>query len=107
LDLPVLMIDGLYVGEHMILVALGIDREGRKHVLGLCDGTTEHESTCRGLLRDLIERGLSVEQARLFVIDGAKGLRKAIVRTFGGWAVIARCRQHKIRNVLGHLPDSK
>lgn len=107
LDVAVVMIDGVYVGKHVLLTALGIDRDGRKHVLGLWEGTTEQEETCRGLLRSLIERGLTVERPRLFVIDGARGLRKAIVKVFGAWAVIARCRQHKVSNILGHLPESK
>jgi transposase-like protein len=105
LDLPVVMIDGVHLAERVLLVALGIDRDGYKHVLGMWEGTTEQESTCRGLLRGLIERGLEVERPRLFVIDGAKGVRKAIFGVFGSWALVARCRQHKIENVLGHVPD--
>lgn len=107
LDLPVMMIDGVYVGDHVLLVALGVDRDGHKQILGLWEGTTEHELTCRGLLRELIERGLKVEQPRLFVIDGGKGLRKAIQQVFGNWAVLARCRQHKVENVAGHVPKQK
>jgi transposase-like protein len=53
----------------------------------------------------LIERGLVVERARLFVIDGSAGLRKAILHTFGQWAVIQRCQLHKMRNVIEHLPE--
>jgi len=107
LDLPVIMIDGLHVGEQMVLGVLGIDVNGNKHVLGLCDGPSESESVCRGLLRNLIERGLVVERARLFVIDGSAGLRKAIRSTFGQWALIQRCQIHKLRNVLEHLPEKK
>lgn len=107
LDLPVIMIDGLHVGEQMVLGVLGIDVNGNKHVLGLCDGPSESEGVCRGLLRNLIERGLVVERARLFVIDGSAGLRKAIRSTFGQWALIQRCQIHKLRNVLEHLPEKK
>lgn len=107
LDLPVIMIDGLHVGEQVILGVIGIDTGGRKHVLGVCDGPSESESVCRGLLRGLIERGLVVDRARLFVIDGSAGLRKAIRQTFGSWALIQRCQLHKMRNVLEHLPDRK
>ena len=88
-------------------MALGIDRDGKKHVLGVVEGTTESEATCRSLLRDLIERGLPVERCRLWVIDGGKGLRKAIRTTFGDWALIQRCQVHKLRNVLDHLPKNK
>ena len=107
IDLPVIMIDGLHVGEHVVLGVLGIDTGGTKHVLGLCDGPSESEQVCRGLLRNLIERGLRVERARLFVIDGSAGLRKAIRQSFGQWALIQRCQIHKLRNVLEHLPERK
>ena len=106
-DLPVLMLDGIHFGDHVLLVALGIDRTGQKHVLGVREGTTESEAVCRGLLSDLVDRGLIVERARLFVVDGSKGLRKAIHRVFGAWALIARCRRHKLENVAAHLPKSK
>lgn len=107
LDLPVIMIDGLHVGEQVVLGVIGIDPSGSKHVLGLCDGPSESERVCRGLFRNLIERGLVVERARLFVIDGSAGLRKAILHTFGQWALIQRCQLHKLRNVLEHLPERK
>ena len=104
LDLPVLMLDGTRLGRHLLVVALGIDREGNKHVLGIVEGTTESAAVCRRLLRTLLERGLSVERRRLVVIDGSKGLAKAIATTFGDWVVVQRCRVHKARNVLEHLP---
>ncbi len=107
LDLPVIMIDGLHVGEHVVLGVLGIDASGNKHVLGVCDGPSESERVCRSLLSSLTERGLTVERARLFVIDGSKGLRKAIRQSFGQWALIQRCQLHKLRNVLDHLPENK
>ena len=107
LDLPVIMIDGLHVGEQVVLGVIGVDTSGNKHVLGLCDGPSESDRVCRGLLRSLIERGLVVERARLFVIDGSAGLRKAILHTFGRWALIQRCQLHKMRNVLEHLPERK
>ena len=59
------------------------------------------------MFSDCIARGLKIERARLFVIDGGKGLRKAIRSVFGNWALIQRCRIHKMRNVLEHLPQSK
>lgn len=107
LDLPVVMIDGTALGDHVLVVALGIDSGGSKHVLGVVEGSTESHGVCLALLRDLIERGLVVERARLFVIDGGKGIRKAIRETFAEWALIQRCLVHKLRNVLDHLPQSK
>lgn len=106
-DYPVVMIDGTGFGDHLMLVAMGIDSKGEKHVLGVREGTTESEGVCRSLLQDLIERGLDVERARLFVIDGGKGIRKAIRDVFGAWALIHRCQEHKRRNVLDHLPKNK
>lgn len=41
LDLPVVMIDGIHFRDRVILVALGIDTKGNKHVLGLREGSTE------------------------------------------------------------------
>lgn len=107
LDLPVILIDGKHFGEHVLVTALGVDSTGRKHMLGVVEGSTESEEVCRSLLRNLIERGLPVERARLFVIDGGKGLRKAIRTVFAGWALVQRCQLHKLRNVADHLPERK
>lgn len=105
LDIVAVMIDGTWLGEHLMLVVLGIDTDGQKHVLGVREGTTENEGVCRTLLSELVDRGLAVERARLFVIDGGKGIRKAIRGVFGLWALVQRCQVHKMRNVLQHLPD--
>lgn len=107
LDLPVVMIDGIYLGDSVILVALGIDAQGNKHVLGLHEGPTENTRVVKTLLRELIDRGLHADRARLWVIDGGKALRGAIVETFGRLALIQRCQEHKRRNVLEHLPEAK
>lgn len=96
--------DGIEVAEHTCVVALGVDDQGRKHVLGLREGTTENAGVCRALLADLIERGLAFDEGILVVIDGGKGLRKAVRSVFGSLALIARCTVHKKRNVLDHLP---
>jgi transposase-like protein len=107
LDLPVILIDGTGFGEHLLVIALGIDTTGRKHVLGVVEGTTESEEVCKSLLRDLIERGLKVERARLFVLDGGKGVRRAVRTTFGEWGLVQRCQIHKLRNILEHLPEHR
>lgn len=105
LDLRVIMIDGIVFHDHTILIAVGITSGGEKVVLGVREGTTENAGVASALLRDLIERGLSAEQAMLFVIDGGKGLRSAITKVFGSLAIVHRCQVHKRRNVLDHLPD--
>ena len=102
---PIVMIDGIHMGDHLILIALGIDSEGKKQVLGLREGDTENGQVARSLLRDLVDRGLEQERARVFVIDGAKALTSAIEKIFGPLAEIQRCQIHKHRNILGHLPD--
>jgi transposase-like protein len=105
LDLPVVMIDGIHFRDRVILLALGVDAQGNKHVLGLREGSTEATRVVVSLLADLIERGLDSERMRLWVIDGGKALRKAIVQTFGRCALVQRCQEHKRRNVLEHLPE--
>jgi putative transposase len=105
LDLPVVMIDGIHFHDSVILVALGIDAKGNKHVLGIREGSTGATRVVRSLLSDLIDRGLDAQRMRLWVIDGGKALRKAIVETFGSLALVQRCQEHKRRNVLEHLPE--
>ena len=107
LDLVAIFIDGVEIAEHCVVVALGVDADGRKHPLGLWEGTTENKTVCNALFGNLIERGLPVEQPRLFVIDGGKAIRAAVIGTFATYAVIHRCREHKRRNVLEHLPQAE
>jgi len=102
--LAVMMIDGIDLGERTNVVALGITTEGVKIPLGLWEGSTENATVATALLSDLVERGLDPEQGILFVVDGAKALRKAIRSVFGD-APVQRCLRHKERNVLDHLPE--
>jgi putative transposase len=105
-DVPVIMVDGIYFADHVVLIAMGIDRHGAKHILGLREGATENTIVVRELLADLVERGLQAHTPRLWVIDGAKALRRAIKTVFGEMAFIQRCQEHKRRNVLEHLPKT-
>ncbi len=102
--LAVMMIDGLELQGRTNVVCLGITTEGVKIPLGLWEGSTENAAVATALLSDLVERGLDPEQGILFVIDGAKALRKAIRNVFGE-APVQRCLRHKERNVLDHLPE--
>lgn len=106
LDLKVLLLDGIHFGDHCIMVALGIDSAGYKHPLGMVEGSTENATVVKALLTDLVDRGLPADRALVFVIDGAKALRKAIRDIFGSLAQVQRCPVHKRRNVLAHLPPS-
>jgi len=103
----VIYIDGIQFGDCHVIVALGVDSGGSKHVLGLREGSSENSQVATDLLNDLVERGVKRGRLRLFVIDGSKALRCAINAVYGPKNPVQRCRNHKIRNVLGYLPDDQ
>ena len=104
LDLLIIQIDGIHIEEDlMLLAAVGIDGGGVKHPLGVLEGPTENTAVVQALLDNLIERGLDPAVCRLFVVDGAKALSKAIRRTFGGDTLIQRCQVHKARNITERI----
>ena len=99
LDLLAIQIDGIHIDEDMLLVAaIGVDANGDKHPLGLVEGATENATTVQALIDNLVERGLDPTERRLFIIDGAKALSKAIRRTFGRDTAIQRCQIHKAQH---------
>ncbi len=107
LDLLVIQIDGIHIKDDlMLLAAVGVDGKGGKHPLGVIEGATENAVVAQALLDNLIERGLDPKVCRLFVIDGAKALSKAIRKTFGRHTPIQRCQVHKARNIMERLPKS-
>ena len=107
LDLLVIQIDGIHIAEDlMLLAAVGIDGDGGKHPLGVVEGATENTVVVQALLDNLIERGLDPKICRLFVVDGAKALSKAIRKTFGRHTPIQRCQVHKARNIVERLPKN-
>jgi transposase-like protein len=106
-DLLALWIDGIQLGEHHVICVVGVDSAGNKHVLGLREGATENAVVATALLEELVRRGLDPKRPRLFVIDGSKALRSAIDRVFGTGHPVQRCRNHKMRNVLAHLPKEQ
>lgn len=106
-DIKVLLIDAKYFRQECLVVGLGVDAEGAKHVLGLWHGSTENSTVVKALLNDLRERGLNTESSMLVVLDGAKALHKGVKEVFGSLALIQRCRIHKLRNVVEHLPKDK
>ncbi len=104
LNLAVILLDGKVFQDYTLIVALGVDFEGHKHVLGLWPGATENAEVCGALLDDLIGRGLSPQEKYLFILDGAKALASAVKSRFGKQALIQRCRLHKERNIKKYLP---
>jgi transposase-like protein len=107
IDLLVIYIDGMQFGEHHVISAVGVDRAGHKHVLGIQQGATENAAAVEDLLEQLVARGVDPKAKRLFVIDGAKALRAAINKVFGSQHPVQRCRNHKIRNVCDRLPEEQ
>ncbi len=105
LDLLVIQIDGLHVGDHVLVAAIGVDGNGDKHVLAVVEGATENTVVIRALLDNLVGRGLDPTLPRLFIVDGAKALSKAIRNTFGVAAAIQRCQVHKGRTIIERLPQ--
>lgn len=105
LDLVGLLLDGVHVGEHCVIVALGVAGDGTKHALGLWEGSTENATVCQSLLSNLQSRGLRTDRSLLVLLDGSKALRKAVRETFGDVALVQRCQIHKLRNILDHLPE--
>ncbi len=105
--LLIIYLDGIQFGEHVLIGAVGVDDQGNKHVLAIREGATENATVVKEVLEDLVARGVSPEQKRLFVIDGSKALRAAINAVFGSQHPVQRCRSHKLRNVADHLPEEQ
>lgn len=106
-EILVIYIDGQRFGAHHIISAVGVDLEGRKHVLGIEPGATENAAAVKRLLTHLRDHDLATEPQYLFVIDGAKALRAAIDEVFGTKQPVQRCRNHKLRNVIDELPKDQ
>jgi len=104
-EILIIYIDGVNAGGHQVIVVVGVDSAGNKHMLGLAEGATENAVVVKDLLEDLLARGIAPDQPYLFIIDGSKALRSAITAVFGADTPVQRCRQHKIENVVGYLPQ--
>jgi transposase-like protein len=105
-DFVALILDGKTFGSDEMVIGLGVTHDGRKILLGFIQTGAENERVCREMLEGLLERGLRIEDGLLCVIDGSKGLRKAIYGVFGNRALTQRCQWHKRENVVGYLPKS-
>lgn len=106
-DVAAMFLDGKTFGEDQMVIALGVTVQGQKVVLGFVQTATENEAVCSEFLRGLVSRGLKTEQGVLVVIDGAKGLRKAVDVVFNGRAAVQRCQWHKRENVVKYLGKSQ
>jgi len=107
IDFVAMYVDGVIVAKHHIIAAVGVDAQGRKHVLGLASGSSENAKVVKDLLADLAQRGVDLNVPRLWVIDGSKALRSGIEQLCGKDAKVQRCRIHKIRNVSERLPKDR
>jgi len=103
-DITAIFIDGKSFADNQMIVALGVTIEGEKRILGMVESHTENQKVCQEFLQKLKDRGLCDKNKILFIIDGAKGLRKGILNVFGDQAFIQRCQWHKRENVLAYLP---
>ncbi len=106
-DLVALFLDGKSFADEEILIALGVTLDGHKIPLGFVQAATENERVCRRFLSDLVERGLQYEAGLLVVLDGGKGLYKAVRSVLKGHACVQRCQYHKRQNVVSYLPKSE
>jgi len=106
-DFVALIIDGKYLSRDNIVIALGVTITGIKVPLGFIQTTTENSEAVKGLLKNLIERNFHFEEGLLTIIDGSKGLRKAVEETFGKLSLIQRCQWHKRENVVSYLREEE
>lgn len=106
-DFVSLFIDGKYLAKEQIIIVLGVTIQGDKIPIGFVQSHSENATVIRELFNNLIERGLRYEEGLLCVIDGSKGIYKAIKETFGNYALIHRCHWHKRKNVLEYLNENK
>jgi transposase-like protein len=107
LDIVAVFVDGIEVAGRAVIVALGITADGTKVPLGLWLGSTENAAVCTSLVQNLVSRGFKIDRPILCVIDGGKGIRKALCDVLGSSARIQRCQVHKTRNVRDHLPEAR
>jgi len=100
-----LMIDGKYLAKEQIVIAMGITLSGDKLLLGFIQTTSENSNAVKGLLKTLLDRNFQFEEGLLCVLDGSKGLSKAVRETFGNHCIIQRCQWHKRENVVSYLSE--
>jgi putative transposase len=105
-DFPLfaLFLDTVHRGGVAFVVALGVDLEGNKRLLGFWEGATENHEICEELLADMERRGLQLSKRVLWITDGGGGIIKALRDRYGKKLIHHRCTVHKDRNIQRHLP---
>lgn len=104
LRLAAIFLDGKSFAEDQMVIAVGVDQDGYKHILGFVQTSTENKRSISQFLRSLVSRGLDAKHGLIAVIDGAKGLRAAVLDAFSGQVLVQRCQWHKRENVVSYLP---
>jgi len=104
-DWIAIMLDGVFLGkDKCVIVAIGIQADGSKHVLDFEIGASENATTCTVLLERLVERGFGPApgQRLIALCDGSKALRKAVFKLWPD-VIYQECLVHSQRVVLGKL----
>jgi len=102
-DLVAVFIDGKAFSKDGLVIALGVTVTGEKVILGMEQMNAENSRSVGQFLDKLIERGLQYENGLLVIVDGSKGIIKAVREKFAGYALLQRCQQHKKENVVSYL----
>jgi len=92
--------DGGRIVSRAVIIAVAVNEDGKREVLGVATGPSEAETFWTDFLRSLADRGL--RGVKLIIADDHKGLRAAARRVFN--ATLQRCRVHWMRNALAHAP---
>ena len=110
-DWPYLWLDATYLKQReggrivsvAAIIAVAVNTDGRREIIGLKVGPSEAETFWSGFLKSLVRRGL--KNVKLVVSDAHEGLKQAIARVLG--ATWQRCRVHWMRNALAHVPKGQ
>lgn len=102
-----LFIDGKSLAGEQMIIALGVTGKGTKKPLDVIQSSSENHLAIKQMLSGIIERGFRFEEGIMAVIDGSKGIRKAVEETFGKCAIIQRCQWHKRENVISYLNEEQ
>ncbi len=107
LDVVALFVDGKTFAEDEMVLALGVTLGGEKVILGFCQTATENSRAIGQFFEELKDRGLSVSQGVLVILDGSKGIRSAVKRAFKKRALVQRCQWHKRENVVSYMAKAE